>query len=107
LVWGESLAFTPDGRCLVSTGGGWVRRWDVATGRALVNLGDGWRAGQAGTDLATADGRTARIAVDVPLQTGGIAWQCTEYDLVSGRERRTYRLHFPENTRDAHGLPRF
>jgi RNA polymerase sigma factor (sigma-70 family) len=73
LVWGGSLAFTPDGKHLVSTGGGWVRRWDLATGHATANLGDGWRSGSTGTDLATADGALARFCDPElsPTPTGG------------------------------------
>ena len=43
IAWEGQLIFTPDGKSLVSTGGGWIRRWDLATGRADVSLGDGWR----------------------------------------------------------------
>jgi RNA polymerase sigma factor (sigma-70 family) len=39
----RALKFTADGKQLVSAGGGWVRRWDVATGRANFTLGDGGR----------------------------------------------------------------
>jgi RNA polymerase sigma factor (sigma-70 family) len=38
-----SLTFTPNGKYLVSAGGGWVRRWDLVTGSATINIGDGGR----------------------------------------------------------------
>jgi RNA polymerase sigma factor (sigma-70 family) len=108
ISWEGSLTFLPDGKHLVSTGGGWVRRWDLATGHAGVRLGDGWRNGMPGTTLATAGGKLARIARDVPAPTGGITWECTEYDLENSKQR-TYHLEFPrhEVSQDPHGLPRF
>jgi RNA polymerase sigma factor (sigma-70 family) len=104
--YGHSLTFTPDGKHLVSTGGGWVRRWDVATRHATINLGDGWRTGY-GNDLVTADARLARVCFHVAVPAGGLQWQCTEYDLGSGKAQRTYQIEFPRNTQDAHGLPGF
>ncbi len=106
ITWGGSLTFTPDGKALISTGGGWIRRWDLATGYAVVNLGDGWRGGSAGTDLTTADGRTGRISLDVPSPGGGSMWQVHEYDLHDGQERNTYELKFPTDG-GAHAFPRF
>ncbi len=106
ISWHGALFFTPDGKDLVSTGGGWIRRWDVATGRAVVSVGDGWRAGVGGSDQATADGRTARICVDVPQPGGGVAWQCIEYDLRTGQERRVSRIEFPRDG-GAHSVPSF
>jgi RNA polymerase sigma factor (sigma-70 family) len=94
-----SLIFTADGKQLISVGGGWVRRWDLATGFASLNLGNGWRSnGSLGVAGVTANGKLARICP---------TWStCTEYDLESGQER-TYRLNFPVGTDDAHALPTF
>jgi RNA polymerase sigma factor (sigma-70 family) len=103
IYWDGSLTFTADRKHLVSAGCGWVRRWDLATGHAVVNIGDGWRDGRAGSDLVTADGKLARICIDVPLPNNHIEQHCMEYDLEGG-ETRTYRLHFPRD-RDAHTLP--
>ncbi|MCI0640158.1 MAG: sigma-70 family RNA polymerase sigma factor [Gemmataceae bacterium] len=94
---GGALTFTKDGKHLISTGGGWIRRWDVATGLADINLGDGWRKSGYGTDLVTADGRFARLHID--FDEGGV-----EYDLEDGFER-PFRIEFPRNTNTAHGLP--
>jgi RNA polymerase sigma factor (sigma-70 family) len=100
-----SLIFTADGKSLISTGGGWIRQWDLATGTAVVNLGDGWRAaGSNGTTHTTADCKLARISTDVDLPGGGRAWECTEHEFASGRER-TYHIEFPRGTNDAHRSP--
>jgi WD40 repeat protein len=89
----RSLTFTPDGKHLISLGGGWVRRWDLATGQATVNLGDGWRSQRVDYDLlVSADGRRACICRDVPGGDG--AEECTEHDLTSGKKVRAYRLAF-------------
>src|SRR5207302_728746 len=57
-----TLTYSPDGKHLVSGGGGWIRRWDLATGQELVNLGDGGRPmNYACPTLFTADGKLARI----------------------------------------------
>jgi RNA polymerase sigma factor (sigma-70 family) len=106
MVWDASLTFLPDGKRLVSAGGGWVRRWDLATGQADVNLGDGWRNGMPGTTLVTADGKLAHIGTNIALPGGGRGWECTEHDLETGKER-TCRIEFPRNSRDPHGLPPF
>jgi RNA polymerase sigma factor (sigma-70 family) len=100
-----SLIFTADGKSLISTGGGWIRQWDLATGDAVVNLGDGWRTAQSnGITHTTADGKLTRIGTNVHLPGGGIAWECIEHDIAGGTER-SYRIEFPRDTRDAHGLP--
>jgi RNA polymerase sigma factor (sigma-70 family) len=94
LGWYESLTFTPDGKHLISTGNGWIRRWDLATGHALVNLGDGGRHSGPQIGGITADGKIARICFCV--LTGPFSnMQCTEYDLENGKERRTYRIDAP------------
>jgi RNA polymerase sigma factor (sigma-70 family) len=90
--FGYGLQFTPDGKHLVSLGGGWIRRWDLSTGRADVNIGKDWPIGFSITrDLATADGKLATTCrfVDVP---GGVDFACTEYDLATGKARRNYSL---------------
>jgi RNA polymerase sigma factor (sigma-70 family) len=100
-----ALTFSPDGKSLISTGRGWIRKWDLQTGEALVNLGDGGRAARwPGTTLTTADGTLARLGINVQLPGGGVVWECTEHEFARGRER-TYRIQFPRDTRDAHGLP--
>jgi RNA polymerase sigma factor (sigma-70 family) len=91
--WLTSLTFTPDGKHLISQGGGWVRRWDLANGQATVNLGDGWRSGRVSSCLlVSADGRLACICRDVPGGDG--TDECTEHDLSSGKKVRAYRLAF-------------
>lgn len=107
VAWGESLNFTPDGKHLISAGGGWVRRWDLATGFAAVNLGDGWQNGSVGTDQATADGKIARVCVHEYVgPRGGVIWQCAEYDLENGNERRSYPIEFPSDG-EGHAMPHF
>ncbi len=92
----RSLTFTADGKHLVSVGGGWARRWDLATGEADVNLGDGWRSGRLDAVsrydlLTTDDGKLVCIYRAVPVP-GGQGWEWTEYDLTSGKKWRAYRL---------------
>jgi WD40 repeat protein len=116
------LDFTPDGEHLISLGGGWIRRWDLATGKAIVNIGEGLRNGRFDAQLSfSADGKLACIYKDVPLPVkesakppadgfGGFGggklggkgppappttWEGTEYDLETGKVRRTFRLNFP------------
>jgi RNA polymerase sigma factor (sigma-70 family) len=104
--WGGSLAFTADGKHLVSTGGGWVRRWDLASGDAIMTFGDGWRDDSPGSDLATPDGKLARICTSVALANGvpnRLTQQCTEYDLEAGTQR-TYHFEFPRD-QQGHTLP--
>jgi hypothetical protein len=38
----KSLTFSADGKHLISKGGGWVRRWEVESGKETTSLGDGW-----------------------------------------------------------------
>jgi RNA polymerase sigma factor (sigma-70 family) len=55
------LAFSPDGRLLVSCGGGGAFVWDVATGRRVPRLPAGLPGG-AGSVAFSADGRTLATA---------------------------------------------
>jgi RNA polymerase sigma factor (sigma-70 family) len=95
-AWGRGLAFPPDGRFLVSMGGGWVNRWDLATGQARFTFGKGWTTGIIDTDeLVTSDGKLAVICrfSDAPV---GAEWTCTEYELDTGKERRSVALELPQ-----------
>ena len=96
----SSLTFTSDGKHLISSGGGWLRRWDVATGNADVNLGDGFRdtlpIGQ--NFVVSANGKVAVrvgwLTSDAPK--GKVRHlPVTEFDLQAGKER-TYQLDFGE-----------
>lgn len=102
--YGASLTFTLDGKHLVSTGGGWVRRWDVATGDAIVNIGDGWRTDQ-GIDTVSPDGKRARTSGSEPTPRGGSIWVWTDYDLDTGKQLQTSKVEFPLDTHDGHALP--
>lgn len=102
--YGASLTFSPDGKHLVSTGGGWVRRWDVATGDAIVNIGDGWRTNQ-GIDTISPDGKRARTSGSEPSPRGGLIWVWTDYDLETGKQLQFGKIEFPSNTSDGHALP--
>jgi RNA polymerase sigma factor (sigma-70 family) len=94
----SSLTFTADGRKIVSSGGGWVRLWDVATGHAETNLGDGARTAPPITQhyLVKSDGKHA---IRVGLRSIGPpkdkvqTYPVTEFDLGTGNER-TYQLEF-------------
>jgi RNA polymerase sigma factor (sigma-70 family) len=89
----RSLAFTPDGKQLISLGGGWLRRWDVATGQAIVNLGDGWRDGTFDADLmVTADGKVACVCRTDEEKPAGSIQECITYDFETGKEQQKY-LH--------------
>jgi|GEM_PF-6036285 len=96
--WEKSLTFTADGKHLVSMGGGWIRRWDLATGNATVNLGDGCPEGRIGSSLqVTADGKTAYICLFGGVSTtaqGGYTRDFIQYDLESGAKKQSYRLKF-------------
>jgi len=86
----NSLTFTPDGKQLISSGGGWLRRWDVATGHANVNLGDGWWSDHRIIDyFVTADGQFASGASRVGFEDQPVK----EFDLQTGKERN-YQLEF-------------
>jgi RNA polymerase sigma factor (sigma-70 family) len=102
-TWGRGLTFTPDGKHLLSTGCGLVRRWDLATGHASINLGESLGGGDSGTSFVTPDGKLARICFQVRVGRG-VTTHCAEHDLESGKQR-TYPLEFPRETEDAHGLP--
>jgi RNA polymerase sigma factor (sigma-70 family) len=83
----DSLTFTPDGKQLISSGGGWLRRWDVATGRANVKLGDGpWTDHHVIDYFLTANGQFAS-GVGYPDQP------IKEFDLQTGGER-SFDLEF-------------
>jgi RNA polymerase sigma factor (sigma-70 family) len=109
------LVFTPDGKSLISNGGGWLRRWDIATRQNVVNLGLGLQAqinSNAGwiRTFAAADGKIARVftgAVVLVDNRTTIAWpcKCTEFDLETGKEKRTYPLEAPRDTHDSHWYP--
>ena len=115
--WDTSLNFSLDDKHLVSAGGGWLRRWDVATGHASVNLGDGGFTNkgmlfpQTLFYFSTADGKIARV-IDNQVTfvkgqaTGEFAGgrAITENNLESGEER-AYRLQLSES-RDNSESPR-
>jgi RNA polymerase sigma factor (sigma-70 family) len=91
--WKEkSLTFTADGKYLVSMGGGWIRRWDLATGNATLYL-SGSPQGAYSSCQVTADGKTAcicRFWDDELRATRDFA----QYDLASGAKKESYRLKF-------------
>src|SRR5262249_28722015 len=92
----KSLTFTADGKHLVSMGGGWIRRWDLATGNETFTLGDGWPRGGADSSLqVTSDGKTAWISRE-PFWTikKGFTRDFIQYDLVSGAKKGSYPLKF-------------
>jgi RNA polymerase sigma factor (sigma-70 family) len=119
--WGFGLAsgqapliFTPDGKNLVSVGGGWIRRWNIATGQATANTGEGWLGAFDAITLASADGKLACIYRDAVLREGegrvlnesmigpgyvkkNLTWEGTEYDLETGKIGRKFRLDFPRD----------
>jgi RNA polymerase sigma factor (sigma-70 family) len=78
----DSLAFTPDGQRLYTSGDGTVRVWDAKTGKQLVETAD-WARGKR--DVAvTPDGK--RVAVAGPTQV-------TLIDTQTGKIVRT--IDFP------------
>jgi RNA polymerase sigma factor (sigma-70 family) len=108
------LQFSQDGKQLISVGGGWIRRWDLASGTATVNIGQGWQNVLFDAEMAVArDGQVAYTYKDVPpkanlggknlLDQGGFgkgkrieenSWEATEYDVQTGKVRRTFHLAF-------------
>src|SRR5205823_2616694 len=75
------LAFTADGRTLVSGGEGTLRAWDVATGRHRSELTG--RRRYAGPFALTPDGNSVLYGA-----TDGLIHR---HDLASGAERRPLR----------------
>jgi RNA polymerase sigma factor (sigma-70 family) len=94
----RSLTYTADGKHLVSMGGGWIRRWDLATGNATVTLGDGWPDDMRTASLqVTADGKTAYICPFEGVShtsEKGYTRDFIQYDLASGAKKQSYRLKF-------------
>ncbi|HYV35036.1 MAG TPA: WD40 repeat domain-containing protein, partial [Gemmataceae bacterium] len=93
-VGGTALRFTPDGKYLDSLGGGWLRRWDVDTGRTLINLGDGPRSNSK-RQLVSPDGKVAYMVRQIESPKG-TKWVCVIYDMENGKERQTYDLKLPD-----------
>jgi RNA polymerase sigma factor (sigma-70 family) len=81
---GGSLAFTADGKSLVSAGGGWIRRWDLASGQALLDLGGDSQGGSIVSNVAVSPygnfGYTFRTVEKR-------RWSGTAYDLSTGTTR--------------------
>jgi WD40 repeat protein len=103
-----SLTYTPDGKHLISAGGGLIHRWDLATGQALVTLGAPWDlTGTGSAELVTADGKIGLLGTRVVLPSGESQRQWTEYDLATGKQRRTSHLDFPGRTKVGHPPPSF
>ena len=91
-----SLTFTADGKHLVSMGGGWIRRWNLTTGNATVNLGEPSPQGWVDSSTqVTADGKTACICRE-PFwnQKKGFTRDFIQYDLASGAQKQSYPLKF-------------
>jgi RNA polymerase sigma factor (sigma-70 family) len=89
---GSGVVFAPDGKYLVSLGGGWIRRWDLANRQATASVGKDWSVGYTmSRELVGGDAKLGTICrfVDVP---GGVDFACTEYDLATGKAFREYHL---------------
>jgi RNA polymerase sigma factor (sigma-70 family) len=104
----SSLTFTADGKHLVSTGGGWLKRWDLATGHPTFTAGDGgekdaWTAREV--FITAAGGKLAHgCSVGVEVVTNPLRF--TTYDLEAGTAR-SHVLDFPEKPPQAVVLPQF
>jgi RNA polymerase sigma factor (sigma-70 family) len=81
----RGLAFTQDGKVLVSAGrDGWVRLWDRATGRELRRMGD---RDPFQTFALSADGRVLAVGTQGPGRPVVGLW-----DLAAGKELRRLTL---------------
>src|SRR5262249_30463729 len=56
--------------------------------------------------VTPADGNRAWVCNTVDSPTRGSIWQCSEFDLESGK-KRAYRLDFPRGLQEAFSLPPF
>jgi WD40 repeat protein len=87
----SSLAFTPDGKALVSFGGGSLRLWDAADGRELAHI----PTGEASFDEPTVLLPGGKTVVSV---TQGFAGDTVHFwDLSQGKEVRTLPLPVRRN----------
>src|SRR5262249_7756077 len=80
----RSLAFCPDGRTLISAGGG-IQLWDVPTGKELRHF-DGHDGGVTAAALSSDGGRVASAGWD----TTALIWDVA--DLVHRRSQEAAKL---------------
>ena len=75
-------------------GGDWIRRWDVETGQALVNIAVTKSGGtEQPSVLVSPDGKLVYVFKDVSFENGGKTWEGTEFSLENGKQGRTFRLN--------------
>jgi hypothetical protein len=96
--WRFGAAFTPDGSCVATYGGSWVRIWDAHTAAmrwqtkaAQWNAAARQRAGDKGFNKALA-GASMAFAGKTPGTVTGMAFSSDGYRLVTGSDDATARL---------------
>src|SRR5262249_10594133 len=77
----DALAFTPDGKTLITSGDGNVRMWDVNTGKAMIESVE-WDRGKRGISVSP-DGKFVAVA-----RSGGVSL----LEIASGNQVRAFDL---------------
>jgi RNA polymerase sigma factor (sigma-70 family) len=82
----NGIHFTPDGKTIVSEGGGIIRRWDAATGKELNHIATGREWAWESVSALSPDGRT------LTLMRQENSDKLRIWDLIQGKEVRAESL---------------
>ena len=89
----DALAFTPDGKSLLTSGDGNVRIWDLTTGKALIESVE-WNRGKRDISVSP-DGKFVAVA-----QPGRVSI----LDIASGRQVRVFDLESMKGMQDTQDI---